>query len=76
MKTVSSNCLDLDSTLQCLPLLLRPCNSLLAHDASTPVALSLLVLLRVALLDRRDQLRKLRLVFAADFRQSQDGCCL
>lgn len=59
IERISSSGLDLNSTLQCLPLLLRPCDSLLAHDTSTPVALSLLVLLRIALLDRRDQLRKL-----------------
>ena len=55
--------LDLDSALQRFTLLLRPCNGLLPHDTSAPVAFSFLVLVRVAFLDGRDKLRELGLVF-------------
>ena len=68
--------LYLDSTLKRLSLLLRPGNRLCSHDASAPVALSLLVLIRVALLDGRDEFGELGLVLLADFGEGEDGGCL
>lgn len=59
--------LDLDRALERFPLLLGASNRFLAHDASAPVALRFLILIRVALLDSRDQLGQLGLVFGSDF---------
>lgn len=67
------NSLDLDGGLLCLALLLRARDSLLAHDASTPVALRLFIFLRVAFLDGRDELGQLGLVLGADFSQGEHG---
>ena len=55
--------LDLDSAFQSLALLLRPGNSLLPHDPSTPVTFGFLILICVAFFDGRDEFRELGLVF-------------
>ena len=59
--------LDLDFALR--PLLLLPLASLSlgAHDSTTPVTSRVLALVEEALLDSRDDLGELRLVFAAHF---------
>jgi len=54
--------LDLDSALEGLALLLSAGVSLGAHNTTTPVSLSLLVLVRVTFLDGLDELGELRLV--------------
>ena len=68
--------LNLDSLLNSFPLLLRTCNRLLAHDATTPVTLRLLVFIRVAFFDGGDELGEFGLVFGFDFCEGQDCCCL
>ena len=68
--------LDLDSAVQSLTLLLRPGDSLLPHDTSAPMTFGFLVLVRVAFLDGRDELRELGLVFRANFGESENGCGL
>lgn len=70
---MSCNSLDLDSALQSLALLLLPGVGLGAHDATTPVTPAFLVLVRVTLLDGRDQLAELALVLAPDLGESQNG---
>lgn len=65
--------LDLDGTLQSLALLLLSGICLGTHDTSTPVTFRLLVLVGVSLLDRGQQFRQLRLVFAAHFCQSENS---
>ena len=60
---LAGNTLDLDSAFQSLAFLLRPGDSFLPHDASTPVTFGLLVLLGVAFPDSGNELRELRLVF-------------
>jgi hypothetical protein len=68
--------LDLDSAFKSLSLLLLSSIGLGAHDTTTPVPPVLLVLVRVAFLDRRDELGKLGLVIGADLGQSQDSSSL
>ena len=65
--------LDLDFALGTILLLLLACLSLGAHDPTAPVATALLVLVGVALLDGRDDLGQLGLVFAADFGDGESG---
>lgn len=69
----ASSFLDLDGTLQRLPLLLLPRNRLGPHDTAAPMPLALLVLLGVTFLDGRDQLRHFRLVLGANFGKSEHG---
>ena len=68
-----SNCLDLDGALEGLGLLCGLGVGLSAHDATTPVTLGLLVLLKVTLLDGLDELGKLRLVLGADLGDGEDS---
>lgn len=70
--TFRSN-LDLDGVLESLLALGNLHLGLDAHDATTPLAASLLVLLDVALLDGRDELGELVLVLSADLGESEDG---
>lgn len=65
--------LDLESSLLSLPLLLLGVDGLLAHDATTPLAGSLLVLLEVTVLDGGDELGELGLVLGADLGQGEDS---
>lgn len=59
--------LDLDSALQRLSLLLRSCNRLLAHNASTPMAFLIFVSVSIALFDGGEKFGEFRFVFRADF---------
>lgn len=70
---LSHNPLDLDFPLR--PLLLLPLTrlSLGTHDTATPVTSGLLVLLEEALLDGRDDLGEVGLVFGADFGDCEGG---
>lgn len=70
--TIRSN-LDLDGVLESLLALGNLHLGLDAHDATAPLATSLLVLLDVALLDGRDELGELVLVLSADLSKSEDG---
>lgn len=63
---IFSTHLDLDLTLDALTLLSLVGLGLGTHDATTPVALGLLVLLEVSLLDSLDELGKLSLVLGAN----------
>lgn len=65
--------LDLERSLASLPLLLLGGNGLLAHDATTPLAAGLLVLVEVAVLDGGNELGKLVLVLGADLGESEDS---
>ena len=65
--------LDLDGQLHSAPLLLDALLGLLTHDATTPAAPGLVVLLDVALLDGRDELGELVLVLRSDFGNSEDS---
>lgn len=65
--------LDLDGRLDGLALLLLAIVGLGTHDTTTPVTTVLLVLVRVTLLDGRDELRELGVVLGADLGQSNDG---
>lgn len=65
--------LDLDSALEGLPPLLHASVRLGTHNATTPVADSVLVLLEVTVVDGRDELGELALVLGADLRQSKNG---
>lgn len=67
------SCLDLDGRLEGLGLLCGLGLGLGTHDATTPVALGLLVLVHVALLDGLDELGELRLVLGADLSDGADG---
>jgi len=67
------DCLDLDGSLEGLGLLSGLGLGLGTHDATTPVALGLLVLVHVALLDGLDELGKLRLVLGADLSDGADS---
>ena len=67
------DCLDLDGGLEGLGLLSGLGLGLGTHDATTPVALGLLVLLGVTLLNGLDELGKLSLVLGADLSDSADG---
>lgn len=62
--------LDLDGTLDGLPLLLSACLGLDTHDTTSPVSAALLVLAGEALVDGADQLAQLRLVLALDLSES------
>jgi len=66
-------CLDLDGALEGLGLLCGLGLGLGTHDATTPVALGLLVLLGVTLLDGLDELGKLSLVLGANLGDGADG---
>src|ERR1700733_4027974 len=70
---VSHNHLDLDGALQRFPTLLHTSVRLGAHNTTAPVANVLLVLLEVAILDRRDKLGEFRLVFGSDLSKSNDS---
>jgi hypothetical protein len=63
--------LDLNSLLQCLPLLLLPSHRLCAHDSTSPVPSMLLVLLGIALIDRAHQFAQLTLILSLDLRKRQ-----
>lgn len=65
-KQKTSDHLDLDLTLSTLRLLALVGLGLGTHDATTPVTLSLLILVHVALLDGLDELGELSLVLGAD----------
>ncbi len=65
--------LDLDRILHRLALFLNTGIGLGAHDSSAPVALGFLVLVRVALLDGREQFRELGLVLLTHLCESKDG---
>src|SRR5690349_15811934 len=65
--------LNLDSRLQSLLALLNALVGLVAHDATTPLLASSLVLLNVALLDGGDELGELALVLGADLSKGEDG---
>jgi hypothetical protein len=65
--------LDLDGALDSLALLLLAGVGLGAHDATTPVALALLVLLGVTLLDGLDQLGELGLVLGSDLSDGENS---
>jgi hypothetical protein len=65
--------LDLDGRLDGLALLLLAIVGLGTHDTTTPVTTVLLVLVRVTLLDGRDELGELGVVLGADLGQSNDG---
>ena len=67
------DCLDLDGALEGLSLLGGLGLGLGTHDAATPVALGLLVLLGVTLLDGLDELGKLGLVLGANLGDGADG---
>jgi hypothetical protein len=67
------DCLDLDGALEGLGLLCGLGLGLGTHDATTPVALGLLVLLGVTLLDGLDELGKLSLVLGANLGDGADG---
>jgi len=67
------DCLDLDGALEGLSLLGGLGLGLGTHDATTPVALGLLVLLGVTLLDGLDELGKLSLVLGANLGDGADG---
>lgn len=58
--------LDLDRTLQCLPLLILARNGLGTHDSTTPVTLGLLVIRHVSILDGGDKLGELILVLLSN----------
>ena len=70
--TIRSN-LDLDGVLESLLALGNLHLGLDAHDTTTPLAASLLVLLEVALLDGGDELGELVLVLSADLSEGEDG---
>lgn len=66
--------LDLDGGLESLPALLHAGVGLGTHDATTPVAGSLLmVVLEVAIVDGGDELGELGLVLGADLGEGEDG---
>ena len=65
--------LDLDGGLDGLALLLLAGVGLGAHDTTTPVALGLLGLLKVTLLDGRNELGELGAVLGADLGEGEDG---
>jgi hypothetical protein len=69
-----SDHLDLDSALDSLPALLHASVGLGAHDTTSPVTRSILVVgLEVAVVDSRDELGKLVLVLRADLGEGEDG---
>lgn len=65
--------LDLDGGLKCLPLLLHGGVSLGTHNATTPLAASILGVGQVAVLDSGDELGQLTLVLGADLSESEDS---
>jgi hypothetical protein len=69
-----SDHLDLDGALESLPALGHASVGLGTHNTTTPVAGSLLVVgLKVAVVDSRDELGELGLVLGADLGESEDG---
>lgn len=72
----SKHNLDLDGVVKSLALLLSSCIGLSTHNTTTPVSLSLLVLLGVTLLDSLNQLGKLSLVLRSNLGQSNNGSSL
>ena len=64
--------LDLDGSLDSLALLLSTSNSLGAHDTTTPVASGVLVLVGVAFLDGRKELREFCLVLLTNVGDGED----
>lgn len=68
--------LDLDGKLLGTLPLLDALGGLVAHDATTPLAPGLVVLLHVTLLDGRDELGELVLVLRADLGKGEDGSSL
>lgn len=65
--------LDLDGSLKSLALLVHASVGLGTHDATTPVALGLLVLVGVTVLDGLDELGELSLVLGADLSDGEDS---
>jgi len=65
--------LNLDLAVETLLLLALICLGLGTHDTTTPVFLGLLMLVKISLLDSRDEFGKLRLVFAADLSDGEGG---
>lgn len=61
---ITDACLDLDSQLDSLLLLLQALLGLEAHDTTTPLLPRLLNLVQVVVLDGRDELGKLVLVLS------------
>ena len=59
----STATLDLNGTLESLPLLLLSRNCLLAHNTTAPMSFVLLKFVIIAFLDGADELRQLALVF-------------
>jgi len=68
--------LDLDSTLQRLPLLLLSSDGLGAHNTTTPMSSVFLILVAEAVIDRADQLAQFVLVLLLDFSQSNNSSSL
>jgi hypothetical protein len=68
--------LDLDGRVEGLLPLLNTLRGLGAHDATTPLLARILVLLKITLLDGRDQLGELVLVLGADLSESENGSSL
>jgi len=73
IRSVPMHPLNLDSGLESLLALLNALVGLEAHDASTPLLASVLVLLEVSVLDGGDELGELGLVLGADLGESEDG---
>ena len=65
--------LNLDGVVKSLLALLDALLGLEAHDATTPLLASILVLLKVTLLDGGDELGELALVLRADLGEGEDG---
>lgn len=65
--------LDLDSALKSLPPLVHTSIGLGTHDATTPVADCVLVLLEVTVLDGRAELGELALVLRSDLGEGEDS---
>lgn len=70
---LQSRNLDLDGGLNCLPLLLHGGVSLGTHDATTPLAASILRVGQVAILDGGNKLGQLALVLGADLGEGEDS---
>jgi hypothetical protein len=68
--------LDLNSTLQRLPLLLRPRHRLRTHNPTAPMPPALLMLARVPLTNRRHQLTQLALILPLHLRECQHSSSL
>lgn len=70
---LSRHPLDLDSRLESLLALLNTLLGLEAHDATTPLLASSLVLLKITVLDGGNELSKLVLVLGADLGDGKNG---